>query len=358
MARMKHHETPVGSRPPAAPRALPPERRPPAEPREVREARETAHVRAAPGTLLIVHAVLATVLQIAWTLLPDGTFGLSKASLQGFAVAAALMQGLCILLPTLVVAGGYRITPRMILGDALPRPGGLILAAAAGIPAAVLLTGLNNVVIYALAASGFVFPASSAPQLSSTGPASWVVLLVLSVLVPGIVEELMFRGVIQGAMERVGARASAVVLPALAFALFHADPLFLLAPFGAGLLLGALRASTGSLAAPIAAHVSLNLTLVVIRPLLPQWRDAAFASGFDARALLGVSVVGAVVAGVAAVPVYLALRSPAFRPRAASAQEEDPRPEPRAFLDWRFLLGCLLLAVFLVWLYSFSLSQG
>jgi membrane protease YdiL (CAAX protease family) len=358
MARMKHLETPVGRPPSIAPRTLPPERRPTPESREVREAREIRHVRAAPGTLLIVHAVLATVLQIAWTLLPDGTFGLSKASLQGFAVAAALMQGFCILLPTLVVAGGYRITSRMILGDGLPRPGGLILAAAAGIPAAVLLTGLNNVVIYALAKSGFLFPATSSPQVASSGPASWVVLLVLSVLVPGIVEELMFRGLIQGAMQRTGARASAVVLPALAFALFHADPLFLLAPFGAGLLLGALRARTGSLAAPIAAHVSLNLTLVLIRPLLPQWRDAAFASGFDAEALLGVSVLGAVVAGVAAIPVYLAFRSPAFRHPPVVANEPAPRQEPKVFLDWRFFAGCLLLAFFLVWLYAFSLAQG
>ncbi len=349
---MKHQETPSRSRPPDTPREPALERALPGN------ALADRHVRVAPGTLLIVNAVLATVLQIAWTLMPDGAFGFSKASLQGFAVAAALMQGLCILLPTLVVAGGYRITPRTILGAGMPRPGGLILAAAAGIPAAVLLTGLNNVVIYAFAKSGFLFPATSAPRVTTSGPESWIVLLVLSVVVPGIVEELMFRGLIQGAMEHSGARVSAIVLPALAFALFHADPLFLLAPFGAGLLLGALRRSTGGLAAPIAAHVSLNLTLIAIRPLLPQWRDAAFSSGFDAESLLGVSLLGAIVAAIATVPVYLALRSPAFHRRSPATREEDLGPEPKVFLEWRFLLGCLLLAVFLVWLYSFSLAQG
>jgi membrane protease YdiL (CAAX protease family) len=347
---MKHHMPTPGDFGEAEPAAV--------EARSFDAGREDHMIRVAPGTLLIVHAVLAALLQVGWTLLPDGTFGLDKVSLRGYALAAALMQGLCILLPTLVIAAGYRVTPRMLLGRSLPRPGGIILAAAAGIPAAVLLTGLNNVAIYFLAKSGFTFPAPSALRIAADGPESWTVVLILAVIVPGIVEELMFRGLIQGAMEHSGARLSAILLPALAFALFHADPLFLLAPLGAGLLLGYLRASTGSVFAAVVAHVSLNLTLVAIRPLLPQWRDVAMGGAFDADALLTVSIVASIVALVAAVPVLLAFSSTMFRRSTAPIRPFGTQPEPRVFLEWRFLLGCGLLGIFLVALYSFSLSLG
>ncbi len=345
---MKHGAQPVGP----VPEAIPPE--PDARPYEA--GGEDRLVRSAPGTLLLVHAVLAALVQIGWSLLPDGTFGLSKVSLQGYVIAAALMQGACILVPTLAVAGGYGITPRMILGRSLPRPGGLILAAAAGIPAAVVLTGLNNIAVYFIAQTGFVLPAPSPLRIAATSTEMWTVLIALGVIVPGLVEELMFRGVIQGSMEHVGARRSAVLLPALAFALFHADPLFVLAPFGAGLLLGYLRSSTGSVFAPMAAHITLNLTLFLVRPLLPQWRDAVAGAGFDAGQLLVISIVATVVGLIAAVPVLLAFGSTMFRRSTAPIRLHGEQPEPKAFLEWRFLAGLALLAVFLWFLYSFSLS--
>ena len=319
---------------------------------------EDRMVRVAPGTLLIVHAVLAALIQIGWTLLPDGTFGLDKASLQSFVIAAFLMQGVCILIPTLVVAFGYGITPRILLGRSLPRPGGLLLAIAAGIPAAVLLTGLNNIAAYALAQSGFTFPVPAAVHATTSDPQAFALVVVMSVVIPGIVEELMFRGLIQGAMEHSGARLSAIILPALAFALFHADPLFLLAPLGAGLLLGYLRYSTGSLFTAIVAHMTLNMTMLVMRPLLPQWRDALLASSstIDSGSLLTLSIVASVIALIAFIPVVLAFSSSLFKKSTAPVRSSGPQPTSRAFLEWRYLLGCLILGGFLFWFYSFSQS--
>ncbi len=319
---------------------------------------EDHKVRVAPGILLIVHAVLAVLLQVGWTLLPDGAMGLDKSSLQAFVVAAFLMQGVCILIPTLVIAFSYGIKPRMLLGRSLPRPGGILLAIAAGIPAAVLLTGLNNIAAYALARSGFTFPMPAAVHSIPSEPQAFALVVVMSVVIPGIVEELMFRGLMQGAMEHTGARLSAVILPALAFALFHADPLFLLAPFGAGLLLGYLRASTGSLFTAIVAHMTLNMTMLVMKPLLPQWRDALQASptSFDSGSLLTLSIVASVIALIACIPVLLAFSSSLYRKSTAPVRISGPQPTPRVFLEWRFFLGCLILAGFLFWFYSFSQS--
>ena len=347
---MKHGAAPI----------LPPEDDALLDSRAFDSRREDRLIRSAPGTLLIVHAVLAAVLQIGWTLLPDGTAGIVKSSFQGYIVAAALMQGLCILIPTLVIAGGYRITPRILLGRSAPRPGSIILAATAGIPMAVLLTGLNTLAVYGMSRAGFTLPNVVPSQwIAATDSRAFLAMLVMAVVLPGIVEELMFRGLIQGAMEHEGARISAILLPALAFALFHADPLFLLAPLGAGLLLGYLRQSTGSLFPPIAAHISLNLTLVAIRPLLPQWGDAMASPGtFDTNSLLTLSVVATVIALIAFAPVALAFGSSLFKKSTEPVRVSGTQPARRVFLEWRFLLGCLLLAAFLIWGYSFSLSLG
>jgi membrane protease YdiL (CAAX protease family) len=79
-------------------------------------------------------------------------------------------------------------------------------------------------------------------------------------LAPGVAEELLFRGALQGALLRVRALppAAAVALAALAFGAAHLDPVQSAATVPLGLYLGALACVTGSVRAPIAAHVLNN----------------------------------------------------------------------------------------------------
>jgi hypothetical protein len=78
-------------------------------------------------------------------------------------------------------------------------------------------------------------------------------------------EELFFRGWLQSGLARDWNEWAAVAVSALAFALLHLmggarAPLSLVNLFLAGLLFGMLRARTGGLAAPVAAHSVYNLT--------------------------------------------------------------------------------------------------
>lgn len=82
--------------------------------------------------------------------------------------------------------------------------------------------------------------------------------MTVGAVVPGVCEELYFRGL----MMRAGSRFPApmiVVLTALAFSVWHlATPAYLLHTFLLGLIFGALVSISGRLAAPIIAHTVAN----------------------------------------------------------------------------------------------------
>jgi sodium transport system permease protein len=89
----------------------------------------------------------------------------------------------------------------------------------------------------------------------------WKNILIIAVL-PGICEELMFRGFIIRGFEKRGFW-SAIIITSLLFAVFHLDP-FRFIPVGVlGIWMGYLLLKTGSIFVPILAHV-LNNSLAVL----------------------------------------------------------------------------------------------
>lgn len=85
-------------------------------------------------------------------------------------------------------------------------------------------------------------------------------------LVNAAVEEAVFRGVLQTALERVSGPGVAVVVQAVAFGLLHVVgvPTGLVGALMAGawgLLLGVMRWRTGGLLAPYVAHVAADATI-------------------------------------------------------------------------------------------------
>lgn len=83
-------------------------------------------------------------------------------------------------------------------------------------------------------------------------------------------EELVWRGLVQGALARRVSEPASVLLGTAAYVLAHApirSPLLLAAAFGCGLTWGALRAVTGSLVPAIVAHLVWDAAVLLIRPL-------------------------------------------------------------------------------------------
>jgi sodium transport system permease protein len=82
-------------------------------------------------------------------------------------------------------------------------------------------------------------------------------------LLPAVAEELLFRGVLWGAVRPRAGVSGAILVTALAFGLYHGSVYrFLPAAFG-GLLLGVVRAASGSLWAALAFHFANNAGVIV-----------------------------------------------------------------------------------------------
>ncbi len=140
------------------------------------------------------------------------------------------------------------------LGPGGWRPVGLLLGIALGIctillPAAVLM-GLGHL--------QFV-PTSPGPLLTAYGTTALVLAM------PALIEELVLRGYLLGALAREWGNAVAIGITSVVFGLLHlgnpgATAWTMGAVVVAGVLLGTVRLVTGSLAAAWLAHLAINWT--------------------------------------------------------------------------------------------------
>lgn len=110
-----------------------------------------------------------------------------------------------------------------------------------------------------------------AETMGSFATSTWskVLLIVTTVIVAPVAEELLYRGLVLRSIERrLGvssprfATAGAVIITALVFAAMHFQPLQFVGLACFGLLCGALVVRTGRLAPAMAAHVAFNATAI------------------------------------------------------------------------------------------------
>jgi membrane protease YdiL (CAAX protease family) len=303
--------------------------------------------RGAAGTLLLCHTGLnlaVIYLSRIWQPLRELLTG---SSLRSLVFGTILMQGLLIFIPAIVMIGLYRIPAEDVTGSKAS-PGSLFLAIAAGIPAAVVLQGLNNLLIYALVRSGISLPAATAAPLISAAellkrPWPMIALVLLTVVaIPAIVEELFFRGVLFASLQSRGAITAAIIWQAIAFSLFHANAMFLLPPLLAGMLLAHIRRHCGRLWPAILTHLSLNLSSLALAPLLPGLTQSILQDqSQQANSLLYASLIAACIAAVALIPILILI---------GNIKVMRPPDRRLSFFpgDWKFALAILLQIVTII----------
>jgi CAAX protease family protein len=154
-------------------------------------------------------------------------------------------------------------------------PKDLCVGIAGGLAGGVVPIGLAVLAVWA--ASGFKSAGGTAPKIAGAvpqGTAGWVILILIATVGAPVIEELFFRGLIQGAFARRIGATSAIFVTALLFCGAHVlneGPLAPLVLFPPALVLGYLRAHTGKLVPGMVAHATFNaLTVGVL--LIPAWR--------------------------------------------------------------------------------------
>lgn len=98
-----------------------------------------------------------------------------------------------------------------------------------------------------------------AREMTDSAPGAWFLLLVVVVVVLApLVEELMYRGLLQQGLANTWGGAAAVVAGAAVFAAVHLQPVEFPGLFAFALVLGLCYARTGRLGLPIIAHMAFN----------------------------------------------------------------------------------------------------
>jgi hypothetical protein len=105
----------------------------------------------------------------------------------------------------------------------------------------------------------------AARKLSDSATGGWIVVLVLVVVVGApLVEELVYRGLLQGTFTRCAPRVPAMVAVAAWFALIHFVPVEYPGLFAFGLVLGICTLRTGRIGMGVCAHVAFNAAGLVM----------------------------------------------------------------------------------------------
>jgi uncharacterized protein len=126
-------------------------------------------------------------------------------------------------------------------------------------------------------ANGFSTSNSAAPKIlgiTPNGVGGWTVLILITVVGAPFVEELFFRGLVQGAFTRRVGATPALFLTALVFAFVHVTDEGIFAPIillPMALILGYLKQRTGRLAPGMIAHAVFNATVLLLF-LVPAFR--------------------------------------------------------------------------------------
>jgi membrane protease YdiL (CAAX protease family) len=115
-------------------------------------------------------------------------------------------------------------------------------------------------------------------------------------IAPACAEELVFRGAVLGALQRVTGAAGAVAGSAVIFGLIHLQPAGYRIPFALilGVALGALRLRTHSVIPGMIAHGVLNTTTLLITPFIDD--EAATPTAVPLTQALGLLALGALLA--------------------------------------------------------------
>ena len=184
--------------------------------------------------------------------------------LAAFGLAGTVLgEIVCVVVPTLVFVRARRVPAAELGLDRVPLAatvGGALFGAGTFYLMAV---GLHAWVERVWPTPPEVREAMQRMIIPAAGARPLIVDLLALALVPAVAEELMFRGVLFGALRpRIGP-SNAVIVSALAFGLYHGS-IYRFAPAAfAGVLLGFTRAASGSLAPALAFHLANNAGVII-----------------------------------------------------------------------------------------------
>ncbi len=148
----------------------------------------------------------------------------------------------------------------------------------------------------------------------ATDPAEYLVLLFIIAGSAGICEEILFRGFILRAYEKLGMWPN-IIVTAMLFSILHLNVQNILAPFFLGIVLGFVVYKTNSIFAGIIGHFinnAISVTWGYVIMNLPFYRNVDIAQvqeGITTQALIGAAVLFGVILPFAGTIMVICLKA-------------------------------------------------
>ena len=185
----------------------------------------------------------------------------SLVQLKSFSLGLLFTELFCLLLPAVVFVRRKGVPVAAGLGLA-PIPVSLAVAALL-----VGVCGWGAAAGVARITARFIGPSPVADLFRLETPRQLVTMIVCGAIAAGVCEEALFRGVIQGVLQRRGP-TFAVLTTAALFAAFHLDPWNVIALFGLGTVFGVMAVVGKSTLPAMCAHFANNATSFTVAYVL------------------------------------------------------------------------------------------
>lgn len=190
----------------------------------------------------------------------------------------------------------------------------------------------------------------------------FIVSILLFAITPGICEEIMFRGVIFNAYERIGTK-KAIILTGLLFGLFHFDVQNLLGPAFLGMLFAYMVYTTNSIFTSMIAHAVNNGIAVVILKIAgsaegvsEELNNPDLAVMPETQSLLIAFVFITMIAVTASVLIYFLLKA-LSESSEHSTHRVDVQREKITFIHLIPIIAVVILFIVLSILYFYTLNK-
>lgn len=224
--------------------------------------------------------------------------------------ASAVFEIGCILLPFLLYVARH---PGVASGMRLRAPSvsSALLAVLSAVVGVLFAGNFGTLWLVLLEEVGLTLSQSGA-ALYGDGVTRTMQVLLLCVM-PGVCEELLFRGVVLGAWERRGTRYG-ILISALLFTALHGSVEGLPVQLVAGLALGFVVVASDSLYTGMIYHTTHNAFLLLLSNLSPGGQNAALGTGARLIEYLGgasgvlLTALGALLLGAVYAMLLAALR--------------------------------------------------
>lgn len=291
-------------------------------------------------------ALLSTVLLLAWYVIPDSVLTFSKTSLIGFSIISVCRLLICLLFPFVFIVSRYKIPEKRLFGIN-PGIGAYIISLLAGFPAMLLFVSIHNLASRFLLINN-IFPPPPAIFFVSSDRSTEAILLSLIVgaLLPILLQELYFRGLLFGVLPGQLAGFRGNVWISLLFAIYMLSPVDFFGYFLLGLLLGYIRTSTDNLFCPMLTQVSMVGFIYAFRSLLPYLNTSEIRSHIDIDpTLLYISITSIIMGSLCLFPIMTQFRRIADFLRMEKIDDPPKERTPiREHIGWAFWLGLLFFA--------------